>query len=269
MPGRRSQLLSLALAMLGLVLMIGLAACGSDGDAQATPTNPTTATPAQLESPSLPGKVVFVGDFEGPGFPEWYLQALPGRYRIVRASPFEGRGNARFEVRPGDVEPETGSNRAEATGPTFHAGDDLYVRTAFRIPQANTFHGNWELIQQFHESDGWEASPGTAVFLTSHRQLRIGHGDSSQIDWQSKPLAKGRWYDLTYRVNFSRNPKVGFVEAWLDGVKQRLRNGKFREYGFTTEKPDTYLKTGIYRDAESHGISVIEIDSVVITKAPR
>ena len=69
-------------------------------------------------------------------------------------------------------------------------------------------------------------------------------------------------------MKFSQNPKVGFVEAWLDGEHQRLSNGKFREYGFTTQKPDYYLKTGIYRDSNSRGISLIEIDSVVITKAP-
>ena len=190
-PNPPLLLLAFAATMFAFLALV-LAACGGSGEANGTTTSrQVKAAPTQLENPPMPGQVLFVGDFEGPEFPEWYLQALPGRARIVHTSPYEGAGNARFEVRPGDVEPETGSNRAEATGPTYHEGDDLYIRAAFRIPAENTFHGNWELIQQFHESDGWEASPGTAVFLTSQRRLRIGHGDSSQIDWQSQTPGQG------------------------------------------------------------------------------
>ncbi|MBS1843677.1 MAG: polysaccharide lyase [Actinobacteria bacterium] len=255
-------------------ILVALVSCAG-GDTAGGNSRSTTTTsavlktgPGQLQNPKMPGRVVFVSNFEGPGFPEWFMQALPGRARIVHQSPYEGSGNALFEVRPGDVEPQTGSQRAEGTGPTFEEGDDIYVRTAFRIPKDNSFVGPWQLIQQFHESEGWGGSPGTAVFLTSDRRIRIGHGDSTEIDWQSKPLVDGRWYDLTYRVKFSQNPKVGFVEVWLDGKKQRLRDGRFRQYGFTMQMPHSYLKTGIYRSHDSHGVSRIEDDSVIITQLP-
>ncbi|MBS1863413.1 MAG: polysaccharide lyase [Actinobacteria bacterium] len=271
--GRASLLRAAAFVAALATIIVVLVSCGStdsaSGGARSTTTSAEVrANPAQLQNPHMPGRVVFVSNFENASFPEWFMQALPNRVRIVHNSPYEGNGNALFEVRPGDIEPETGSQRAEGTGPTFEEGDDIYVRTAFRVPKDNTFHGPWQLIQQFHEAEGWSGSPGTAIFLTSDRRIRIGHGDASELDWQSKPLVKNRWYDLTYRVKFSQNPKVGFMEVWLNGKHQRLRNGHFRQYGFTQQMPHSYLKTGIYRSRYSEGVSRIEDDSLVITQLP-
>lgn len=246
----------------GAAVSIALAAGGGHGS-QATATYRVNA--AQKKNPKTPGKVVFASDFEDADFPEWYVQALPRRARLVHASPYEGRANARFEVRPGDVEPDTGSQRAEVSGPTFHEGEDLYVRTAFRVPPGNTFRGPWQLIQQFHdESDS--GSPGTAVFLTSEQRLKVGAGDSTQIDWTSPPLRTNKWYELVYRVKFSRDPDVGFVEVWFNGRHQRLGNGHFRDFGTTMHLSEAYLKTGIYRSQYSTGVSLIEDDSVVVIK---
>ncbi|MBS1886868.1 MAG: heparin lyase I family protein [Actinobacteria bacterium] len=250
-----------------VAVVVALSSGAESGDIRSTTTAQVVkAPPSGL--PKLPGHVVFTSKFENPKFPEWFKQALPGRIRLVHNSPYEGKANALFEVRPGDIEPQTGSPRAEFTGPTFEEGDDIYVRTAFRVPEANTFEGPWQLIQQFHEAEEWSGSPGTAVFLTSNRRIRIGHGDSTEIDWQSKPLVDDRWYVLTYRVKFSRNPKVGFMEVWLNGKHQRLRDGHFRQYGFTQQKRHSYLKTGIYRSVYSKGVSLIEDDSLTISELP-
>lgn len=273
-PGRTRLLRLAVLAAAFSVILVALVACAGGDSAGGSSRSTTTsavlkAGPGQLQNPKMPGRVVFVSNFEGPGFPEWFMQALPRRARIVHQSPYEGSGNALFEVRPGDVEPQTGSQRAEGTGPTFEEGDDIYVRTAFRVPKDNSFRGPWQLIQQFHEAEDWSGSPGTAIFLTSDRRIRIGHGDATELDWQSKPLATDRWYDLTYRVKFSQDPKVGFMEVWLDGKHQRLRDGHFRQYGFTMQRRHSYLKTGIYRSQFSRGISRIEDDSLIITQLPR
>ncbi|HEY1854950.1 MAG TPA: heparin lyase I family protein [Solirubrobacterales bacterium] len=261
----RRWLLVLGLGLIVVaVAAVSISVASSRDDGQQT-AKMVAAMPSQLQDPATPGRVLFTSDLERGKFPEWYVQALPGRIRLVHHSPYEGHANARFEVRPGDVEPDTGSQRAELTGPTYHEGQDLYVRTAFRVPKQNTFHGPWELIQQFHdESD--TGSPGTAVFLTSNRRLRVGAGDSSQIDWTSPVLQTERWYELVYRVNFSRDPHVGFVEVWLDGRRQRLGDGRFREYGETMHLPEAYLKTGIYRSKYSTGVSVVEDDSVIVVE---
>ncbi|HEY2717333.1 MAG TPA: heparin lyase I family protein [Solirubrobacterales bacterium] len=272
MPRRRPSprwLLVLGLALIvAAVAAVSISVASNRDDGEQTATL-VAARPSQLQHPATPGRVLFTSDLERGDFPEWYVQALPGRVRLVRHSPYEGRANARFEVRPGDVEPDTGSQRAELSGPTYHEGQDLYVRTAFRVPPANSFRGPWELVQQFHdESD--TGSPGTAVFFTSDGHLRVGAGDSSQIDWNSPKLKINRWYELVYRVKFSRDPHVGFVEVWLDGRHQRLGNGQFRDYGETMHLSEAYLKTGIYRSQYSTGTSVIEDDSViVIERQPR
>lgn len=264
-PRRSSsrRLLILAFAVVVAAVAAVSIALASGGNRHGADTS-NRVTAAQLSDPDTPGKVLFASNFEQADFPEWYVQALPGRVRLVHGTPYEGRSNARFEVRPGDVEPNTGSSRAEVSGPNFYQGQDVYVRTAFRVPDANSFRGPWQLIQQFHENESDGGSPGTAVFLTSDRRLRIGAGDSSQIDWTSAPLRVDHWYELVYRVKFSQDDSTGFVEVWLDGRRQRLASGHFREYGHTMNEPSVYLKTGIYRAHESTGVSVVEDDSVIV-----
>ncbi len=254
----RAFLAAVAVAVALVIASIALAAAPGTHDEATRPT-----IPKQLRHPATVGRVAFVSDFEKAGFPEWFVQAIPGRVSMVARGSYEGNDAARFEVRPGDVEPETGSSRAEVSGPYFHEGQDLYVRTAFRIPRSNTFRGPWQLIQQFHE-DNWSSSPGTAVFLNSNRRIRIGHGDSSQIYWNGPRLRTDRWYELVYRVKFSRDPQVGFVEVWLDGRHQKLTNDLYREHGWTMQRPVVYLKSGVYRDSSSTGTSVVEDDSIVV-----
>jgi hypothetical protein len=191
------------------------------------------------------------------------VQSLPGRASLTTDETFEGSDAARFEVRPGDVEPDTGSQRSEVSGPTFDEGEDLYIRDAIRIPSGNTFEGPWEIIEQLHEEE-WSGSPGMAVFLNSDPALKIGAGDGSPTFWTSPTLEYDRWYELIYRVNLSQDPSTGFVEVWLDGVQQKLANGETRDYGQTIQAAQTYLKAGIYRSKSSTGTSIVEHDSIVV-----
>ena len=207
-------------------------------------------------------EVLFRGDFD-EGFTAWHIQSLTERATLVPTGALQGTDAARFEVRDGDVEPETGSQRSEVSGPTFDEGQDLYIRDAIRIPAANTYDVPWQIVQQLHEED-WNGSPGVAVLLDNERTLTLGPGDSSRTFWQSSSLQTDRWYDLIYRVNLSQDPSTGFVEVWLDGVQQSLDNGQTRIYGQTMQMPQTYLKAGIYRSKSSTGTSVIEHDAILV-----
>jgi hypothetical protein len=218
----------------------------------------STTPAAPAENPGI----LFRGDFDS-GFGSWHVQSLSYRASLLTSGAFEGGQAARFEVQSGDVEPETGSQRSEVSGPTFDEGQDLYVRDAIRIPSGNTYEGPWQIIQQWHEED-WNGSPGVAVFLDEDRQLTLGPGDSSRTLWDSAPLQSDRWYDLIYRVNFSQDSSVGFVEVWLDGVPQTLDNGQNRIYAQTTQTDATYLKAGIYRSKSSSGTSVVEHDAILV-----
>lgn len=212
--------------------------------------------------PQLGDEVLFEATFEA-GFSGWYVQSLKGRATTRTVDPFEGRRSARFEVRDGDVEPDTGSERSEVSGPTFNEGEDLYIRDAVLVSPSSTYTGPWQIIQQLHEED-WSGSPGMAVFLDSKRRLKIGAGDGSPTFWTSAKLRKDYWYDLIYRVKLSRKPSVGFVEVWLDGVRQSLRNGETRAHGKTIQGTQAYLKAGIYRSRSSRGTSIVEHDDIIV-----
>jgi hypothetical protein len=269
MPSRQRfsrRLIVLGLAVVGAVAVAVSIALASSGEHGTKTSQTLKLAPERLTDPKTPGRVVFVSDFERNGFPEWYVQALPGRASLVHGSPYDGKANARFEVRPGDTEPDTGSPRAEVSGPTFDEGDDLYVRDAIRVPPDNSFRGPWQLIQQLHEND-WGGSPGVAVFLTTNRRLELGAGDGDPTFWEGPRLREGRWYDLVYRVKLSENPAVGRVEVWLNGRRQRLRNGDFRIHDQTIQTDSTYLKLGIYRSSDSDGTSVVEHDGVSVIAA--
>ena len=215
-------------------------------------------TPTPTENPDI----LFRGDFDS-GFGSWHVQSLSYRATLLSSGVFQGTQAARFEVQSGDVEPETGSQRSEVSGPTFDQGQDLYIRDAIRVPGANSFSGSWQIVQQLHE-ENWSSSPGMAVFLDDERALALGSGDGSLTFWQSAPLQGDRWYDLVYRVNLSQDPSSGFVEVWLDGAQQSLANGQTRIYGQTIQAAQTYLKAGVYRSTSSSGTSVVEHDAIVV-----
>jgi hypothetical protein len=218
---------------------------------------------AHAAAETTSSEVLFKGDFEN-GFSGWYVQSLPGRATLVSSNVFQGAQAARFEVRQGDVEPDTGSQRSEVSGGTFYEGQDLYINDAFRVPSGvNTYSTAWQLIQQLHEYN-WSGSPGMAVFLNNSHYLRLGPGNSSFTFWRGPQLALDRWYDLTYRVKLSQDSSVGFVEVWLNGVPQTLTNGQTRMYGRTIQAVKAYLKAGIYRASSSTGTSVVEHDDILV-----
>jgi hypothetical protein len=227
--------------------------------------------PRRQSSPSPPAAVphsqggaepIFESGFDSGGFGGWYVQSLPGRATLRSSNPFQGTGAAHFEVRDGDIEPDTGSERSEVSGPTFDEGQDLYIRDAIRVPGSSSFDGSWQIVQQLHETD-WGGSPGIAVFLDADDTLSIGSGDGDTTYWEGTELQRDRWYDLVYRVNLSRDSGAGFVEVWLDGVQRDLEGGT-RAYGQTIQTGHTYIKAGIYRSRSSTGTSLIEHDSIVV-----
>jgi hypothetical protein len=191
------------------------------------------------------------------------VQSLSSRATLFSSGAFQGTQAARFEVREGDVEPDTGSQRSEVSGPTFDEGQDLYIRDAIRIPSSSTYQGPWQIIEQLHE-ENWSSSPGMALFLSAENALTLGAGDNSPTFWHSVKLQRDRWYDLVYRVKLSQGSSTGFVEVWLDGTQQNLANGQTRMYGQTIQMPSTYLKAGIYRSKTSTGTSVVEHDAIAV-----
>lgn len=223
--------------------------------------NQTVVTRRQTAVAAQNPNVLFRGDFEA-GFDGWHVQSIASRATLLSGAAFQGAAAAGFEVQDGDIEPETGSERSEVSGPTFDEGQDLYIRDAIRVPGASSFDGSWQIVQQLHETS-WGGSPGIAVFLADDDRLSIGSGDGDTTYWEGTELQRDRWYDLVYRVYLSRDSGAGFVEVWLDGVQQGLEDGT-RAYGQTIQTGSTYIKAGIYRSRSSTGTSLVEHDAIVV-----
>jgi Polysaccharide lyase/Fibronectin type III domain len=60
-------------------------------------------------------------------------------------------------------------------------------------------------------------------------------------------LLDNQWHDVLMHVNFAKD-QTGYVEVWLDGVSQRMTNGKYRRNFPTVCPDDTYVfpKFGVY-----------------------
>jgi hypothetical protein len=233
------------------------------------PSPAPAPAPAPAPSPAPPpapasGDVLFRGDFEAGSFSGLYVQSLPGRATIVGGA-FGSAHAARFEVRDGDVEPDTGSERSEVSlsSPKFNEGQDLYFRDSFRVPSTSSVGSSWQIINQLHETD-FGGSPGIAVFLKAGPSIKVGAGDGSPTFLPSAPIQYDRWHDLVYRANLSRDGSIGFMEIWLDGVALTLANGQTRMYGQTIQALQGYLKAGIYRGQSHTGTSVIEHDNLIV-----
>lgn len=263
------------LAVVGVAIAVGTISGGE------TPPEPGCQSPgsaagpahAKLAPPSPPptvrdrgsgGEVLFHDGFESGTFDDWYVQALDRRATIVSPGAFDSDHAARFEVRDGDEEPDTGSERAEVSGPTVREGQELYVRDSFRIPSGSSIGTSWTIINQLHEEE-WDGSPGLAVFLEPDPcpSLEIAAGGGSPTFVDDVPLEFDRWHDLVYRVKLSQDPDAGFVEAWLDGRRLRLSGGRARAEGQTLQGSRAYLKAGIYRSG-STGTTVVEHDNITI-----
>jgi hypothetical protein len=171
-------------------------------------------------------------------------------------------GAARFEVRPGDVEPDTGSQRAEVTlaEPKFYEGAEIWVYDRVRWSPEDTADPSWEVVDQFHDGSAVPADPSDegspAIALMRYgEQIRIANGKGTPVYWTGPIVEPGRWYELVYHVRFSKTE--GELEAFWDGVPVA------HFVGPTMNSEYTYLKAGVYRAKEtSTGISVVEHDEI-------
>jgi hypothetical protein len=203
------------------------------------------------------------GDFETRDLSQWgERQCLPERVSLGsrRPAPVDGRYRARFEVRDGDVEPETGSERCELVGPSLPDEEERWYRQAIYVPSATDPPNSWQIISQWYSNYG--GSPPLALFEHKGSPMRwsLRHGDSSRFYWRSRNLARDRWHEIVVGVFLSQGPSRGWVEVWLDGKQQTLENGKTRMYGQTRGTTLGAFKTGIYRDPDSTGTSIHYLD---------
>jgi Polysaccharide lyase/PKD domain len=219
------------------------------------------------------GTVLFRGDFETGDFSQWYRQCLSYRASVGSSNPapFLGRYRSRFEVRDGDVDPDTGSERCEVSGPRYPDGTELWQRFAVYLPPGFTAQ-SWFMFQQWHGQGGQgNAALGFMVHPSTQR-LYLSHGGGGYRYWTGPVVQPDRWYDLLLHIKFSDDPSIGFVELWLDGTMQTMANGSQRRYGPTSEpclnggcsSSYVYPKMGIYRGREHTNSQVVWADHFLL-----
>jgi hypothetical protein len=205
--------------------------------------------------------------FETRDLSQWRgRQCLRQRVSVGSRRPaaFDGRYRARLEVRDGDVEPGTRSERCELVGPSLPDERERWFRQAIYIPSAADPPTSWEIMSQWHSDFG--ESPHVALFHDEGLPMRwsLRHGDSSKVYWRSRALARDRWHEIVVGVFLSRGPSRGWVEVWLDGKQQTLKNGETRMYGQTRGTTRGAFKAGVYRDPDSTGTSIQYLDDLSI-----
>ncbi|HYP47234.1 MAG TPA: heparin lyase I family protein [Thermoleophilaceae bacterium] len=196
----------------------------------------------------------FAADFSSSDTSEFaQAQCRPGRLSVAG-------GRARFEVREGDLEPQTGyEGRCELLpGPVVPDGEDVWQR--FSVSFSRGFSTtNYAQFAQWHASGGdGQAALAFRVAGASQR-LQVAHGGGTTRYWTGPVLETGRRYDFVAHIKFDDDPERGYVELWLDGERQQMHGGGARAYGPTSDPcisagcPDSdpsgsvYPKLGIYR----------------------
>jgi hypothetical protein len=207
------------------------------------------------------------GDFETGDLSQWReRQCLDERIAVGSRGPAaaEGSYHAMLEVRDGDVEPQTGSERCELVGPSLPFDKERWFRQAIYVPSAADPPDSWQIMSQWYSNYG--GSPPLALFHDRGLPMRwsLRHGDSSRVYWRSKKLARDQWHEIVVGVYLSQSPSRGWVEVWLDGKRQQLKNGKGRMYGQTRGATHGSFKTGIYRSPDSTGRSIEYVDDYSI-----
>jgi hypothetical protein len=210
-----------------------------------------------------PDTTVHRSGFETGDFSQWReQQCLRDRLSVGSKPPssFEGRYRARLEVRDGDEEPDTGSERCELVGPSLPSERERWYRQAIYVPSASDPPDSWQIMSQWYSNYG--GSPPLALFHDRGLPMRwsLRHGDSSRTYWRSRELERDEWHEIVVGVFLSQAPSRGWVEVWLDGKRQTLENGRTRMHGQTRGATRGSFKTGIYRSPNSTGRSVEYVD---------
>lgn len=204
----------------------------------------------------------FTGTFDTGDTSEWdAVQAIPGRLTVVTSPKQQGTHAGRFEVRGGDVEPQTGAQRCEViSGLLYHDGDERYFRILARVDSWD--EDAWGLIWQLHDNS--TGGPPVALFIEGD-ELKLQDGAGSPVYWRNQEIDPFDWFEVVVRVVFSNTG--GLIEVWLDGVKQTLVGGVQTRTGLDTLGiAPCYDKLGVYRSSTADATAVVYHDAYQVSE---
>lgn len=217
---------------------------------EAPPSNPT---------PDL-GNRVFYDGFEDGNFDQWGDQGCSGSTTIVNEPVRKGNNAVRMTTDDGCA---SGGRAQLVADFTFDNGDEYYIGHSVFFP--NDFPDSTGHYFQFGEiygpphggsptmgfDIGRECGGGIKICFTD-----VNDGTTYPIWATEGDIEKGRWHDLVYHIKFSTNADEGFVEVWLNGQRQTMKNGQQRTT-YQTLRPGVNwngsgnaLRINLYRSAD-------------------
>jgi len=151
----------------------------------------------------------------------------------------------------------------------FSEGLERYIGWSTYVPADHANPTSWFNMAQLGYADG--TMPPTLFALEYGGYFSLVYDATSQRirKWRSTVPLKGAWHDFAIRILFHRNPNIGFVEFWVDGVPQTMANGGKRIY-YSTLNPQNrdgalgHLHISNYRNRGQMQWSTIYYDSVKV-----
>jgi hypothetical protein len=220
-----------------------------------------------------PEKTIFDGAFRTTSESQWLAEThwfevqevgSSASFSLASGTPPAGESHyGHFELKAGD-------ERAELrTGLRLYEEDDVYVRFLARLSSgfpAEEGPGVWgQLIWQLHQVGS--GSPPIALHVNGTSPGTFVLRDQTGNLWWQGPQVDSQWHEFLVRVNHSNDKEVGFVEAWMDGVQQKLANGNTRFHKRTMFDEFNYPKAGYYRDPDMLGSGAVDIAGYRIYRA--
>lgn len=151
-------------------------------------------------------------------------------------APTQGAHGLRFHVLNSDVSPctPTGDPRAQLLSPKMlHAGGVYWEAFDVSFPRSfpNVPRRSWTLFQEDF-GEPYSDSPPLGFQVSDirgrdrvalRRDARFGY----DVLW-SQPLVRGRWYRFLVHKRIATD-RSGFVELWVNGVRQRFSDRSLRK----------------------------------------
>jgi hypothetical protein len=219
--------------------------------------------PAKSSAPAAPtgnrAPSSWNGDFEVGGFGQYDVIQEAAEDRIALTS-LARKGRYAAQLTAYDDDLQGGSNpRAQLMSDSQHfAGQEHYVGWSTYFPNdfpAMRGTGAFFVFFQFHGTP-YTGSPPLGWGVGSDGRIDLRRNQQYGYDriW-TMPMPRDRWIDFVAHVKWSKSAADGFVELWVDGVKQTFStNGQQRLYTQTVMSdqneglktiPTNYRRKGI------------------------
>lgn len=202
--------------------------------------------------------IVWRGDFETGDRSQYSAAHMVSsdRLQVVTSPVGEGRYALKATVKRGDDPINASGNRSELVYLSHEpVGSEYYYRWKVMFPVDYPSVRSWQLFTQWHH-DGCCGSPPVEFYVYGEElRLRLT-GDT--LVWTA-PLVRGVWHEFIFRVKWSPDPKVGFVELWHNRERAVARRSLATMYAGMKN----YLKLGLYRSDTITQVGVVHHDGFI------